>query len=426
MVLELLPDAPSLLLPGHRRKSCRVLYDLPLAEPETVWFEVPQELAGRNEACANAWLVCFLPLAASLKERLIIRAAVDPLLQQNAEELLRVWSKWHPAIQPIEIEAPTQRSEFRERPADSESQRQDSQRWAAASALRAGCFFSGGVDSFFTVLHQGGQVERHRQAGERVIEDLVYVWGFDLPLARQEEFAKLRASLTRAAEGLGKCLHVVATNLREGQYRRLAWGRLSHGCALGTVAHLLAGAFSKFLLSSTHTYKESFPWGSHPLTDPLMSSANLAIRHYGSGFDRLEKLEFIADNAIAMERLHVCYWARTAANCGKCAKCYRTMLALDILGRLRESTAFPTQAFEVGKARRLLADDENSQTFHRLIAAHAIARNRMDVAQALQDCERWNHRRRFFSALTHRFQGIRVAQRPLAALNRRIQRGAIE
>jgi hypothetical protein len=291
---------------------------------------------------------------------------------------------------------------------------------------RVGCFFSGGVDSFFTVLHQGSEVGRYEQAGERAIDDLVLVWGFDLPLERKDELTKLSASLSTAAAQLGKRFFAVGTNLRETQHRKLAWGRLSHGCALGAVAHLLGGVFSTIFVSASHDYTEAFPWGSHPVTDPLMSSAALMIRHYGSGFDRVEKTEFIANHAVALQHLHVCYRARTAANCGFCGKCYRTMLTLDILGRLPESSAFPTHLFSVERARRLLVDDESTESFLRIIVRHAQARNRLDIVEALQASEKWNRKRRFIKALAGRWERNPLVKSPLAALAKRLHRGAIE
>jgi hypothetical protein len=157
-----------------------------------------------------------------------------------------------------------------------------------------------------------------------------------------------------------------------------------------------------------------------------MSSADLIIRHYGSGFDRVEKTEFITNHPVAMQHLHVCYRARTAANCGACGKCYRTMPALEILGRLPESSAFPTHLFSVDQARRLLVEDESTESFLCVVARHAAARNRMDVVEALEASARWNRRHRFIQALADRFERIPLAKRLLAALTRQLHEGAIE
>ena len=185
MIIEPLEDAASSILPGHRRKSCRVAYELAGTEPDIVWFDVPEEVADGVGAGGNAWLICFLPLAVTLKVKLVIRGAVDPVLLQDAGELMRVWSKWHPGLDVVEIEASLQ------------------PRHLNKPSPRVGCFFSGGVDSFFTVLHQGSEVSRYEQAGERAIDDLVLVWGFDLPLDRSDEFTKLRVSLHRRG-GIGQ------------------------------------------------------------------------------------------------------------------------------------------------------------------------------------------------------------------------------
>jgi len=62
------------------------------------------------------------------------------------------------------------------------------------------------------------------------------------------------------------------------------------------------------------------------------STQGLRIYSEGSSIDRLQKLEFIADNPVVQKHLHCCYVKTT--NCATCYKCRRTMMMLDILGKL--------------------------------------------------------------------------------------------
>lgn len=64
----------------------------------------------------------------------------------------------------------------------------------------------------------------------------------------------------------------------------------------------------------------------------VLSTDTLKIYSEGSQKTRLEKTIDIADFDLAKENLHVCI--KDGINCGKCIKCKRTILALDIIGKL--------------------------------------------------------------------------------------------
>ncbi len=65
---------------------------------------------------------------------------------------------------------------------------------------------------------------------------------------------------------------------------------------------------------------------------PLISISNLDFYSGGLVLERLEKTSLMADNKIVQKYINVC--AYETDNCGKCSKCIRTMLALDLLGKL--------------------------------------------------------------------------------------------
>jgi hypothetical protein len=104
VIVEPLEDSPSLTLPSHHRVSCRVTYEHAGVEPDVVWFDLPRELLNGDRS-GNAWLICFLPLAVSFRERLLLRAAVDPVLIKNATEMMRIWATWDPGLKPVKIES---------------------------------------------------------------------------------------------------------------------------------------------------------------------------------------------------------------------------------------------------------------------------------------------------------------------------------
>lgn len=64
-------------------------------------------------------------------------------------------------------------------------------------------------------------------------------------------------------------------------------------------------------------------------------------------FTRLEKTEQIADFKIAQDHLDVCFRFN---NCGNCSKCYRTLLTLDLLGKLDQyKNVFDVNSFNRNK-----------------------------------------------------------------------------
>lgn len=52
---------------------------------------------------------------------------------------------------------------------------------------------------------------------------------------------------------------------------------------------------------------------------------------------RIEKLEFLSGYEVAKKYLHVC--SNESYNCGKCGKCFRTMLILELIGKLDQFSA---------------------------------------------------------------------------------------
>ena len=96
---------------------------------------------------------------------------------------------------------------------------------------------------------------------------------------------------------------------------------------------------------------------------------------------RIEKTEAIADWDVAWNYLDVCFNFR---NCGRCAKCYRTLLTLDLMGKVDNfSPVFDVDAFRRDKNRaygwlsyaRLGDAKEDNAVFARDIYEYAKKRN---------------------------------------------------
>lgn len=192
-------------------------------------------------------------------------------------------------------------------------------------------FFTGGVDSFFTLLNAG-----------EPLRDIVYVEGFDVSLDDTERLSQVAEANQAIAKGLGKRLITVRTNLRKsGVFGRLSWN-LTHGAALAAVAHMLAGTRGTFLVPSSSPEWATYPLGSHPQMDPAWSSAATHIVHHGATHDRQGKIAVIAGEPLVQRHLRVCWRNRKGRmNCGVCEKCVRTQLQLLAVGGLDAIEVFP-------------------------------------------------------------------------------------
>lgn len=69
---------------------------------------------------------------------------------------------------------------------------------------------------------------------------------------------------------------------------------------------------------------------------------------------RIEKLEFLSGYDVAKKYLHVC--SNESYNCGKCGKCFRTMLILELIGKLDQfAPAFEsTELYEKKKWKKFV------------------------------------------------------------------------
>ena len=183
----------------HVRLCAEVEYDTKGLKPEVYWFEVHQKYKEFLSTTGNPWLLCLAPAAITLGEPLHLNRPVDGLLLKNAHELMKIWSFWFPRLKPMPIRAEA----------------------AAAGGTPGGSkilsFFSGGVDAFFTVLYES---ESQHPDDRILIDDLLNVWGFDIPYTNNVAHHRNEQTLKRAASILGKELVGVATNLKDTQFRR--------------------------------------------------------------------------------------------------------------------------------------------------------------------------------------------------------------
>ena len=284
----------------------------------------------RAEPFLAATLIPAMKAGAALE----LPTAISPTLLRNVVTIQDIWTSWDRSLGRVPVSAGAA--------AGGEPPRGNG----------VAAFFSGGVDSFYTAL-------KHRDD----ISALVFVHGFDVPLVNAELRSSISSALRTAAADLGKPLIEVETNLRTFSERYAPWSERYHGSALAAVALLLAPMFRRFYIPGSFPYSYLEPWASHPLLDPLWSTASLEIVHDGCEASRLEKVRAIRSSDSALRTLRVCWEdPRGARNCGHCEKCLRTMVNLELTGGLRDCPTFD-RPLDLGAVARVPVPDACARMF---------------------------------------------------------------
>ena len=289
-------------------------------KPFRLWFRL-EGLAGPPDpaGAGDAFVIALLPACMVAGEPLETDAALSPRLLESLPAAQQVLATWYRDLGRVDVVAPAAGA-------------------TPAPAPGTGCCFTGGVDSWFTLLRCGGQVSH-----------LLLARGFDVPLDDAAQWAEVVERVRGIGGARGHRVVAIATNLREvADCGRLQsgfagdfWGGVLHGPALAALGQLCRHEIGRLVIPSTHAWRELKPWGSSPLLDPLWSTEGLEISHDGCDASRAQKVARLADEPLALATLRVCYQPGVGGNCCRCEKCIRTMLALRLAGVLDRATGFP-------------------------------------------------------------------------------------
>lgn len=275
-----------------------------------MWFVYPSDVLLPEDDDADSYLLAALLPAMRNSHDIKVNGSVSSELLSNLCELQLVWHKWCPDLyHKIEIEA----GQVRE---------VDTRAPGAISA------YSGGVDAMFTAYRHTNKLAGYRNQELRAG---VFVHGFDIPLSDSEGFNKAAERNLLALDDLEMPLFSVKTNIRE--VSSLNW---EHYCGLA-ISSVLVGfknVAGTGLIASGESYDSVVaPWGSHPMTDHLLSSGSFKVIHDGAGYSRSEKIRVLASWPAGLKNLRVCWVGEDrGVNCGVCEKCVRTRLNFLLAG----------------------------------------------------------------------------------------------
>lgn len=355
------------------------------------FFVVPHEYREWIADGTDHWFVLGATSAAIFGEDYSQSQPISATLKRHIECLTLQWSSWYPGAKPVEVHAPL---------IDDGDQPEED------AGLQRGLFFTGGVDSTFTLVRKRNETD--------LLVKAVFDWDDENHLVEQLRSEK--------RVQLGKQVLPVGTNvLRAFPEFADAWAYRTHGPALGSIAHLVSRGVGHMIFSSSRTFGSLIPWGSHPLTDPLLSSANLEFQHYGTEFTRLDKIALIAQDPANLENLEVCGLEPTEKgerkNCSHCKKCLRTMISIDTANVTPEAArTFDWSGYNLEAIRRIRLHHPNEYPVYRELVADAYSNGRPEIGEAIETAIRKSYiyypLGAFESFLRRRFPS-QVVRRPI-------------
>ncbi len=301
--------------------TIRLVGEVVRAEAEhrtQVYFQFPIEYRDFVDESAAPFLIAMLVPAMIAGEPLESAVPASPELTFSLRRVHGLMHFWYPELHQVAIRVP--------------------EMLLAPTPLRnrAASFFSGGVDSFYTLLRY------HR--GERLpvpLTHVVMMRGVETRLEGIVGVGDSENSAAEAAAAVGVRAIFGETNIRS--VFRAHWENYYFGSGLAATAYALSRGFDYSCIPSSLNYRNVIPHGSSPLLDELFSTPQLRIVHDGADARRPDKVARIVEWApeLVLSKLRVCTRNKGGdSNCGRCYKCVRTAISLDVIGLFEGATAF--------------------------------------------------------------------------------------
>jgi hypothetical protein len=326
---------------------------------DTIYFKINSSKQSYVCSDASPFAAALLLPAMKQGQDLIIKGSISRQLYEGMQQIMKEVLQWDIGLQAIRIRA--------------DALVEDTQR-----PSKAGSFFSGGVDSFYTYL-------KHREDHAKTdrVSSLILVNGFDINLRETDLWDITYKNIAAIASAEQIELLTVTTNLHELLEPILDWG-FTHGGCLAAVGLMLRNEFHKIYIPSTHSEAEQVAWGSNLALDKHWATESITFEHDGSETTRVNKvISQIAKAPVALKYLRVCCVPGVTYNCGKCDKCLRTMVNLYIAGALDKAETLPHH-IDIAQvaAQQTIGEDHGGPIFHN---ENLTALKERNLNPALQD-----------------------------------------
>jgi hypothetical protein len=115
----------------------------------------------------------------------------------------------------------------------------------------------------------------------------------------------------------------------------------------------------------------------------------------GGALDRPDKTSFIADFGVAHRHLNVCLYPDRTVNCGKCGKCMRTLVALDMTGSLDKfNNVFDIEEYKRNRMEYFSYLAQNRKSSYLKKVFDYFSKNESELIEEAQKLGPKNRRRR--------------------------------
>nr|WP_302578648.1 hypothetical protein [Methanobrevibacter arboriphilus] len=201
-------------------------------------------------------------------------------------------------------------------------------------------FFSGGVDSTFTVINN---------IDKKPV--LTSIWGSDMPIDETEGWKNLSDIINQFSKEFDLEKVFIKSDFKEllnikklnGEIIAINdnwWHGLQHGISIIShgVIYAYKNQIGNILIASSHSTRdleergvEVIPCGSSPIIDNYFKFSNCKVIHDGFDFTRQEKIGKILDYVNENDKnvyIKVCWESISGKNCSKCVKCCKSMLGV--------------------------------------------------------------------------------------------------
>ncbi len=333
------------------------------------FYSIPETYASLADTeSSNCFLVGFLYPAMRFGEDIHIEGSVSSKLLYNINEyMIPLLTTCDNRLKTIKVTADTTNSTGN----------------IAPKAIGTG--FSGGIDSFTTIYN-------HFAKPTPIDFKITHLFFFNVGAhgiphnleeleAIDKKFHARFERLKSYPEEVG--LDFVPVNSNLHLYH--PWGHLET-CTFATISAVMflqKGIKRYYLASSGHPYQQLWHYLGVPNRPddlamlngqllPWLSTESLDLVDDGMIYDRSQKTELIADYAPVSKYLNVCCNYDTLdTNCSICNKCCRTLLTLELLGKLDNfHQVFDIDKYKKEARRRFIATviaNEKKEMFHKHI-----------------------------------------------------------
>ena len=297
---------------------------------KTIYFEIDEKYSYMlNDDSYDAFVLVPLWLAMLHKQNLHIRGKVSKKLYQNIKWYIqKIWCDFYDALSPVTFLV----DGFSSPP--------------KKLGKIVGTGISCGVDCLSTVYdHFVKEDDPDYKINALIYFDCGILGQFGIDEKRMQELVLNRYEIAKKiADELGLPCYYLKSNVQN--FRKLedltkVGPLLRFSCAIS-----LSEAVSKFYIPNEKTYEQVKKYSAHyrnnilttfcePYLIPLIETERIELIIDGCQYRRVDKLKKIVDWDISKKYLNVCWrYTPDGSNCGLCPKCLRTLLPLEILGKL--------------------------------------------------------------------------------------------